>query len=83
MRRHGIWRCQGCGCELLAKPSKTGRKHHDRLHTYAPKDHVRKWFYEPKNDRFVHRHGGKIGLLKAEFVEDFDDPKDVDLADSR
>jgi len=79
-RRWGIFRCV-CGCELLAKPTKRGRKHHDRLHAYAPKDHLGRWVYEHRNDRFFHQHGGKIGLLKADFVDDFGggDADDRDL----
>lgn len=72
-RRHGIWRCTICDAELLAKPSKTGRKHHDKLHTYSPRDHVGRWLYEERNDRFLHRHDvgwQKLGVFRAEFVED-------------
>ena len=68
-RRHGVWRCI-CGCELYAKPIENSRKHHSKLQTYAPRDYVRKWEYERKNDIFLHRHKGKIGLLKADFIED-------------
>jgi len=71
-RRHGIWKCLGCGCELMARPTVRGKRLHDRLKTFAPKDNVHRWVYEWKNDRFLHQHRGKIGLLKAEFLEDFD-----------
>jgi len=71
-RRHGVWRCS-CGSEIYAKPSSTASKHHSKLTVYAPRDSVRRWQYERHNDRFFHRHGGKIGLLKADFVEDRDD----------
>jgi len=68
-RRTGIFRCC-CGCELMAKPYAQSRKHHDRLTVFAPLDHLGRWVYEEKHDRFFHDHGGKIGLLKADFVED-------------
>ena len=67
-RRHGIWRCC-CGAEIYARPTQGSKKHHDKLTVYAPRDHLRNWVYERKNDRFLHRHSGKIGWLKADFVE--------------
>lgn len=76
-RRHGVWRCC-CGCELLAKPTKRGKKLHDKLHAYAPRDHLGRWIYEEKNDIFLHQHGGKIGLLRAEFIENFGGVNDSD-----
>jgi hypothetical protein len=60
-----------CGAQLLAKPTKRGKKLHDKLKTFAPKDHVGRWLYEIKGDRFLHKHH-KMGLFKCEFVEDFD-----------
>jgi len=70
-RRHGVWRCI-CECEIYAKPAKGTKKHHDKLTVYGKRDHLGRWIYERKNDRFFHMHGRKIGLLKADFVEDRD-----------
>jgi hypothetical protein len=72
-RRTGIWRCLGCSKELLAIPDPKTKHHHRRLHTYAPKDSIRKWHYDSKNDLFIHEHGGKIPPIRAEFVEDLGD----------
>lgn len=68
-RRHGVWRCI-CGAELYAKPCDGSKKQHSRLTVYASKDYVGRWIYEDHNDQFFHRHQGKIGLLRADFVED-------------
>jgi len=73
-RRHGVWRCV-CDCEIYAKPTKGSRKNHDKLTAPGVRDHLGRWVYEQKNDRFLHMHGGKIGLLKADFVEDRDEDK--------
>lgn len=60
-----------CGAELRAKPAKGTKRCHDKLTVFAPKDHIRRWFYTHKNDEFVHSHG-RMGVFKTEFVEDFD-----------
>jgi hypothetical protein len=73
-RRHGIFECTVCGAQLRAKPAKGTKRCHDKLTTFAPKDHVGRWAYTPKNDEFAHIHrlGGKTHVFKAEFVEDFE-----------
>jgi hypothetical protein len=73
-RRHGIFECSVCRAQLRAKPSKTAKKHHDRLTTFAPKDHIGRWVYTPQKDEFVHLHqlGGKVHVFRADFVEDFE-----------
>jgi hypothetical protein len=70
-RRHGVWRCL-CGCELYARPTKGSKRHHDQYTAYAPTDSVKRWTYDKHNDMFLHMHSGRIGLLKADFVEDRD-----------
>jgi len=70
-KRHGVWRCL-CGCELYAAPSKSKDRNHDTITPYGFLDKPGRWVYEERNDRFLHDHGRKIGLLLADFVEDRD-----------
>lgn len=73
-RRHGIFECTVCGAQLRAKPAKGTKRSHDKLTTFAAKDHINRWVYTPKNDEFAHLHrlAGRTHVFKAEFVEDFE-----------
>jgi len=70
-RRHGIFECSICRAQLRVKPYPGTKRSHAKLTTFAPKDHIGRWIYTPKNDEFVHSHG-RMGVFKTEFVEDFE-----------